>query len=216
MRCAFLPARARNAPKYFRSEAFWICPLFAVAVQFALTVFAQHNGWSAQNLACATAFNWWFYAVALATISVVSFRYYFNCRREAEAESGPIARIPIGNPLGVVGFLGVVYAANVSWLMSLAHRVGDDQTLWTLLLFSCALGIWHFFRLQAQGRGAGVFLAAQHLAMLWSLVLVVLNLRAGAWFAALPIWVVPTLTAALLVWVGIAVAMTRHQSSINH
>ena len=67
----------------------------------------------------------------------------------------------------------------------------------------------------------GIFAGIGHFALCSGIVLVILNLRLNAWMASrrecslaeihglLPAWVIPMLTLALVLWVGLVLALTK-------
>jgi hypothetical protein len=87
------------------------------------------------------------------------------------------------------------------------------------------LGAWHFLGLRGKTGSAEVRASIARMAVLWGMMLLIMNLRWDAWLAAirgaglaevhsiLPVWVIPLATLTLLIWTGIVIALTRPRRS---
>jgi hypothetical protein len=83
------------------------------------------------------------------------------------------------------------------------------------------LGLLDYFRMRDKIGSAAIRVVCQDLTLAWGIILVVLNLRVDVWIAAagrcsltqvhqlIPMWVVPALTLALLLWSVLFLALTR-------
>ena len=89
------------------------------------------------------------------------------------------------------------------------------------------LAVWHVVLLRDRTGTAAMWAGLRHIAWDWGIILAILNLRLAAWMAAirgtdlagihrlLPAWVVPSLTVALLIWVGVVFALTKPKRSAS-
>jgi len=88
---------------------------------------------------------------------------------------------------------------------------GDDRRPYCL----------HFLQTRSRTGPAAIRAAIGHVALLWGIILLMLNLRLNQWMATfrgtnladfhriLPEWAIPLATLTLLIWVGILVALTK-------
>ena len=89
---------------------------------------------------------------------------------------------------------------------------------------ACFSGAWNYFQRRARNGAAIIRATAGQLALVWGVILVVLNLRLEVWEASLrgldlatmhrllPAWVIPLLALALVLWFGILLAVTKTQT----
>ena len=225
-----LVLRASPSAREKRIKAMWFAGIWGITlvawgIQPALGILGRRFGWDDQTLTLAQAANWWLYTVILMTMAIVMFRSFFAMRRQAYTESNAPAPRPVGGWKSATVLLGGVYGANMFWLVAVAWRANDPITAWVIGITTALLAGWHLRRLEGKDCNQGLRLAAEHLTMVWGLVILTLNLRLDHWLAALrgvelsqwhqifPAWVIPALTVALLAWLGAVVAMTRPQLS---
>jgi hypothetical protein len=83
------------------------------------------------------------------------------------------------------------------------------------------LGAGNYFQHLARTGSAIIRATIRQLALIWAVILVILNLRLDAWVASLhgmdlaalhrllPAWTIPALTMALLLWIGMMLVLTR-------
>jgi hypothetical protein len=83
------------------------------------------------------------------------------------------------------------------------------------------LGVCNYFQPGARTGAAATRAIAGHLALAWAVILAILNLRLDKWEASLhgmdlaamhrllPVWTIPLLTLALLIWVGVMLVLTK-------
>jgi len=201
-------------------SAVWVFVALAWVIPPGLRAAARSFGWSDQTLAVATMANWWVYAGVFSTLAIVAFRWIFARRREAAAQRESAEPLPGRQWPRRLALISAVYVANVYWLLALAWRAEDIQAVATVTTFTLALAVWHFTRLAGKNRDEALTLAVQHVGMLWGAMLLTLTLcldrwQAGwrgidlaQWHQLQPAWVVPTLSLALVVWVGATLKLT--------
>jgi len=164
---------------------------------------------------------WWFYAVVVATLCIVMFRRILAIRRQHEAatEAPPPVRKPLNPGRSLIVTAGV-YVACFWWLIDLAWRANDMVSAAIITATMVALGSSHFFQVRRKTGVAVVRTVAGHLAVVWGIILLILNCRLEAWTACLrgigpaemsrlfPLWLLPVLTLALLLWIGLVLVVT--------
>ena len=172
---------------------------------------------------------WWFYGAMAAPIMIVASRRIIAIRQQFEAAGG-VRQPSVASPtwrtrLALVGCLHLAF----SWVVYLAWDTGDRVWAGWIAVALVLMAIWYVYRLRGKAGLASIRVTATHIAVLCGAVLVVLNLRLDVWLAArrevsideihqlLPIWVLPLLTLALVIWVGILWAITKpKQETISH
>jgi len=198
--------------------AFWIFVLgWCVAAQSVVKALRHHWAWSGRAFYGVMAGFWWFSAMVFATWTIVMFRRRMAIRRQTP---GP------GLKLGTrVGFVAGVYVASFSWLITVAWMAHDHLSAGLVAGAMVVLGVWHFFRLRDRTGIAAMWAGLSHIALVWAIILGILNLRLDVWMAAirgtdlaeihrlLPAWVIPSLTIALLIWVWVVSALTKPSRS---
>jgi hypothetical protein len=120
-----------------------------------------------------------------------------------------------------IGMWAGVYLAFFSTLVYLAWQDNDRISAVIIAGTMLALGLWHFFHVRGKTGQAAVRTGIAHFALCCGAVLGILNLRWDAWLAfrhgcslaeihsLLPVWVVPLLTLALVLWAGLILALTK-------
>jgi hypothetical protein len=152
----------------------------------------------------------------------VMFRQIFASLKQ----SGATKTVTPPKTGGRVFLLIGVYVACFSWLINVAWFAGDQLSAAIITAVTVLLAMWQFFRVNRSGsHGAALRVTCQHLALVWGVILVTLNWRLDTWMATirgidlaamhrlLPAWVVPSLTLALVSWVGVLLAITRPDDS---
>jgi RNA polymerase sigma factor (sigma-70 family) len=198
--------------------AFWIFVLgWCVGGQSALRAMRPHFEWSDRTFYAVMAGFWWFSAVVAATWTIWLFRRLLAIRRQ-----GAGTQLSWGARVAVVAG---VYLGFFSWLIALAWRAHDHVSAGIIAGTMVVLGVLHFFQLRGRGGAAAMWAALGRIGLIWGIILVVLNLRLAVWLAAirgtdlagihglLPAWVFPSLTFALLIWVGVVFAVTKPKRS---
>ena len=224
----WLVVRATPDPRERRRQkigfaAYWIFILgWCLPAQFAMKSLRQHFAWTDRTFFAAKAGFWWFYAAVVATYTIVVFRRRLAFYQQTEQSIGipRPAMTPMKMRTRVAVWVGI-YLAFFSWLVNLAWTENDRMTALIVAGLMLGLGLWHFFQARRKTGLAGMRAGIAHFTLCCGVVLGVLNLRWDAWLASrhgcslaeihqlLPVWVVPVLTLALVLWAGLVFAMTK-------
>ncbi len=224
----WLVVRATPYPRERRHQeigfvAYWIFILgWCLPGQFAMKSLSQRFAWSDQTFFAAKAGFWWFYAAVAATYTIVVIQQRLAIYSQSEQTIGtprpPMT--PMKTRTRVIMWAGI-YLAFFTWLVYLAWNENERMTAVIVVGLMLVLGLWHFFHVRGKTGLAAVRVGIAHFALCWAVVLGILNLRWDAWLASrrecslaeihrlLPVWVVPLLTLALALWVGLVFAMTK-------
>jgi len=190
--------------------------------QLAMRSLSRHFEWTDQTYFAAMAGFWWFYAAVVATLTIVMFRQFLALRRQSEASGErtlpTVARWTPGTRAAVSAG---TYMAVFLWLISLAWQLNDHAVAGILTGLMVALAAWDYFSLRGKIGLAVMKGVARHLTVGWAIILAVLNLRLDTWIAIahhstlseihelLPVWLIPVLTLALLLWSALVLAITK-------
>ncbi len=134
-------ARERRLKKIAFS-GMWVFVLgWCVGGQLAMRALSRRLEWSNGTFFAAMAGFWWFYAIVIATLSIVMFRRITAIREEGES----VAATPhtTGQPLKVgtrVVVVAGVYLACFWWLGELARQAGDYVWLGVIAGLMVVLG----------------------------------------------------------------------------
>jgi RNA polymerase sigma factor (sigma-70 family) len=210
----------------FQTFAFTVLWIFVLAWslpgQFAIQALRQHYAWSTPLFYAVMTGFWWFYAIFVAAFTVLFFRRASALRRHIEQEPG--APESTGTPLTFASRLAMVagiYLACFSVPIWLAWRAQDRLSAAIMAGMIVVLTVWHFLQTRSRTGPAAIRAAIGHVALLWGIILLMLNLRLNQWMATfrgtnladfhriLPEWAIPLATLTLLIWVGILVALTK-------
>jgi RNA polymerase sigma factor (sigma-70 family) len=189
--------------------------------QPAVKALSRYYQWSEPALVGALVGFWWFYAATAALLFVVLFRRVLAIRQQFEATGG-ISQVPALLPTAH-NRLALVIAIHLAffWVAYLAWSAGDRVWAAGIAAALILLGGRHLYRLRGKTGSASMRATFGHMAVVFGLMLVVLNLRLDVWLAArrgvslgdfhelMPIWVMPLFTAALIAWVATLLAITR-------
>ncbi|MGD0736706.1 MAG: sigma-70 family RNA polymerase sigma factor [Terracidiphilus sp.] len=200
--------------------------IWAIAGQAALVNLRYRFAWSGQSFYAVMMVFWWIYAIFVATFTIVFFRRIVAMRLEDERTAGirktPAAPTTLASNIGMTAG---VYIALFSCLIYFAWRAHDWVTAIIVAGIAVVLGIWHFIHVQSCSERSAMRAAIGHICLDWAVVLAILNLRLDVWLAAsrgtsvaeihrlLPVWVMPLGTFALVIWVGVMVAVTGPKAS---
>jgi RNA polymerase sigma factor (sigma-70 family) len=217
------PTDRERRVKKIAFTSLWVFVLgWCVFGQLAMRALGQHLNWSDQTCFSVMAGFWWIYAAVCATLTIVMFRRLLAIREQSE-KAGEIHRPgmrplkPATNAVVVGGTCLAVF----SWLVWIAWQSHDPGSAAIIAGLMVGLGVWHFANLRDKIGLAGMRVVARHLALSWGMVLVILNLRLDVWLAnvrrcslaeihsVLPVWVVPLLTLALVLWALLILALTK-------
>ncbi len=215
-------ARERRLQKIWFT-IFWVFVLaWCLPAKSAMKSLSQHFEWSDQTFFAAMAGFWWFYAAVAATFIVAWFRHRLAFHQRTEQTIG--THRPAMTPMTTgtrVGMWTGVYLAFFSWLIYLAWQENDRISAVLISGTMLALGLWHFFHVRGKTGIAAVRASIEHFALCSAVVLGILNLRWDVWLASrhectlaeihglLPVWVVPSLTVALVLWIVLILALTK-------
>jgi RNA polymerase sigma factor (sigma-70 family) len=215
------PTRAERRFKTAAFTIFWVFVLvWVLGVQPAIRALSGHFEWSARTFFAVMAGFWWLYGMVIATLSILVFRRVFAIRM-ANVGQDPGANLAPQQKGKHILLLTGVYLACFSWLINLAWQTGDEVWAGIITVIMLALGAWNYWQVRGRRGLSAVRAVVGHLALVWCVVLVLLNVRLDVWLAAargidltslhqlLPPWTVPLLTVALVLWIGIVLAITR-------
>ena len=116
---------------------------------------------------------------------------------------------------------GGTYFGFFSWLIGVSWRLHDYTTAGIITGLMVALCIWTITSLRRRAGIAALQTVAWHLTFIWTAVLVILNLSLPTWIGLargttpaevhhlLPVWLIPLLTLALVVWAGLVMVATK-------
>jgi hypothetical protein len=204
----------------------WVSVLaFSVGGQMTVRSLGQHYGWADRTLFSAMAWFWWFYAMVIATWIIAVYRHTQVLERRAAAAGEP-AR-PVGAPMKPGPRLLVALGTNLmlfSAVLLLAWGAHDRMTAAAIVGIMLAMSLGYFIVFRGKTGVAAVLTYISHLASSCTVMLVIFNLRLGAWAATwygvspteiqslVPTWMVPVLTSVLFLWAGVLLVLTRPKS----
>lgn len=197
----------------------WILAIAsAVGGEFALEWLGRHFEWSARTGFAAMAGYWWFWVAASVTWSIVVTRRGLLILQQSE-EAGAPPR-PAMTPGTLVAFVAGLYLAIFSLLIHLAWQTHDRMSAGIITGTMLVLALWHFFHVRSKTGVAAERAALGHLALAGGIIVVIFHLRFPVWVASAhgvsvaeihhlrPMWMVPLLTLALLIWVTVLLLLT--------
>ena len=192
---------------------------WAVGAQMAMKSLSQRLAWSDQTFFVAMSAFWWFYAMVGATCTILGLRQRLAYHQRTEQTIGSTRPAMKTGPR--VAMIAGMYLSFASWMIYLAWNDNDRVTALVIAGLMLALGLWHFFHLEGKTGLAAARVGIGHSVLCWTVTLGILNLRYDVWLAArhectlaeihglLPVWVVPSLTLALVLWAGLVMALTK-------
>jgi hypothetical protein len=201
----------------------WILFLaLAVGGEAAVHALGRQFAWDARIRFVAVAVFWWCFVAATITFQMVAARRAELMRRQrARSQSaGPeITRAmkPVTRALVIAG----VHVALFAWLIALAARYGDFVGAAISVGAMLGLAGWALFKVRRDPGGTLLHMLSTRLALAAATILLILNLRARAWVASaygvtsadagaiVPMWIIPVLSVALVLWVGLVLALAR-------
>lgn len=220
---ATTPERDRRA-KLLKLIVTWVCLLaLPIAGETSVRSLGQHLGWSDREGFASVAGFWGFYSVILATWLILMFRRELAIqRRSKDATETLRSAMPPMTRTQTAMIVASLYLTIFSWLICLAWRVHDLK--WSVAAAIVGAmpvrSVWTFFRVRSN-KGSPVRAAYGYMTWCCAVVVAVINFRLAVWIAAargisvaeahrlLPFWIVPLLTLVLLIWCGVALALTK-------
>ena len=135
-------------------------------------------------------------------------------------ETSPATAVPFTPQKNFAVTFGTNFAFS-PWLAYIPWQLHDRVSVGIIMGVMVVLTTWNFFAMQGKTGVAAMRLVSRHLAIAWAAVLLIVNLGLPSWIAVaggttlaevhrlLPIWVIPVLTLALLLWAGVVILLTR-------
>lgn len=217
------PTARERRLKTLAFAALWVFVLgWSIAGQLGMSAISNRWHWSRHAYFCAMAGFWWFYAAVVAALVVVVFHRICHIR-EAAARGAETPLNP-GTPLSSIRSLAAIagiYVACFWWVIYIARRAGDWPMAVGITGVMAGLALNHFVRLHGKRGAAATRALARRLAIVWGVILLILNYRLRFWVAhlndiepaemnqLLPAWLIPLLTLCLAAWVAAILFVTR-------
>jgi RNA polymerase sigma factor (sigma-70 family) len=201
----------------------WIFVLaWCIPGQLAVGALSKHLEWSNQTYFAVMAAFWFFYAVVIATFGVLTFRRISAIRQANERVEG--LSQPEGQPLKWTRRIVVVAGIHLAcfwWLIALAMRAQDRLGAVVVALFMIGLAVRNWVQVPGRSGTDAAWRIAGHAALIWGIILAILNWRLMVWVAGLhgftpgeirqflPVWSVPMLSLAVVGWVALLLRLTK-------
>jgi RNA polymerase sigma factor (sigma-70 family) len=195
---------------------FWVIVIgLAWGGENSVQSLGYHFQWSSQIRFAARAIFWWSYCCAMVIAMGLMARRNpaFGASRLEPGETAPPAVAPM-KPLTLAVTVAGVHLALFFTLIRVAWNADDRLGAWTIAGMAAVLCVLAFFRIRGR-TGADIARAGNlHLGICCAVMLMALNLRIDVWVASAfgvtvaaahhlqPIWIVPALSLAFLLWVG--------------
>jgi RNA polymerase sigma factor (sigma-70 family) len=208
------PTADERQVKKIAFTSLWIFVLtWCLGGQLSVRAMAKKFDWFDGTFFTVMSGFWLIYGLVLATFAVVTFRRVLAIRQKVEAEQGIQPAINASTQPGK------------RLLVDLARQAHDATWAGIIAGAMLLLGIWNFIQLPGKTGTAAARAVARHLALIWAVILVILNCRLDVWEATLhdinldemhrqlPPATIPLLTLALLIWVAILMQITKPKRS---
>ena len=217
------PTEAERRAKKISFASLWVFILaWCVGGQIGLRTLSKHFQWTDQTCFTVATGFWFIYAVVGVTMTIGMLRWFLALRRESErrGETSPATAVPFTPQKNFAVTFGTNFAF-FSWLAYIPWQLHDRVSVGIIMGVMVVLTTWNFFAMQGKTGVAAMRLVSRHLAIAWAAVLLIVNLGLPSWIAVaggttlaevhrlLPIWVIPVLTLALLLWAGVVILLTR-------
>jgi RNA polymerase sigma factor (sigma-70 family) len=214
--------RKLRSKKLFYVVAGWVIYLsLFVAGEHTMNSLCNHFNWQGSVKGIAWAMYYWLFIATTVAVLLVAMASDRTRQRESASPETPPLPIKPRTLAGIVAGFELMFC----WLPWLAWRMHDFLAVAMIAAAFLTVGFITFFR----GKGkTGVALERafrlQSTAM-GATVLLALNLRVHNWisFAAhtdlasayslLPVWVIPTLSVVLVLWIALIANVTRLRKS---
>jgi hypothetical protein len=188
---------------------------------------ADHLQWDRRTRFVTLAGFWWFYTCVLITCMHVMTRPGFAMRSTNTTDSGTSqSGLTPMKPCMLAAVVVGVHLAIFSWLIRVAWKADDLLGAWAIAGTVFVLCFLAFFRIRGKTGAAAAGASNTHLGVCMVVILMAINLRIDVWVASAygvtvveahrlqPIWIVPTLSFALVAWTGVVTVLTRPKSSV--
>lgn len=204
----------------------WVVYLaLAVGGDAALYALGRHYQWTDRTWFTAVAGFWWLFIVLTLTVQILVLQRLHAHRRQREAagEISPQTVKPLP-PLRLAAVVAGGHLAMFVWLIALAWRFGDAMGAALTMGIMLGLSGWAFVRFRVP---AAVSTVGRHVTLTCAVILLIINLRVDIWLALhhgvtmnevqhlLPTELVPLLTLALVLWVGLVVTVSKPRHTGN-
>jgi RNA polymerase sigma factor (sigma-70 family) len=217
------PTEAERRAKKIAFTSLWVFILvWCVGGQLGLRALSQYFRWSDQTCFAVWVGFWWVYAVVGVTMTIGMLRWFMALRKESEriGETSPATAVSLKTSVNFAVTFGT-HLAFFSWLAYIPWQLHDRFSAGIIMGVMMVLATWNFFSMQGRTGVAAMRVVARHLTIAWAAVLLIVNLGLNSWIAAasrrslpeihslLPVWVIPLLTLALVLWAGLIMALTK-------
>ncbi|HUJ09232.1 MAG TPA: sigma-70 family RNA polymerase sigma factor [Verrucomicrobiae bacterium] len=223
---AITPDRKLRVKRTVQLIVGWIVLMgVAIAGPNAMLSLGHHFEWSNRTRFVAMAGFWWCYCMGLQTLAIVGFAHILGISQQnGKARETPRPAMTAMRPGTLAVVVAGAHLALFSWLVRLAWRADDLMAAATIAGMMVVLGISAFFNTRGKTGAALARAASAHMAVCGTVMLVTLNLRLDVWVASAygvtvaeahrlqPVWIVPLLTLAFLIWSGAVVALTKSEN----
>lgn len=194
---------------------------FAVAGDIAVRAAGETFHWSDPVFFAAMTGFWWFFAMCMATWIIPIYRH-------SQADARARATAPSSPPMSALRCAGIVAGTHfmMFWgIIRLAWGEHDPSGAVIIAGLMTVLGAVNFVAMRKHHGAALGPVYIQQLGSCAAMTLAIFNLRFDRWVASIyhisvaelhqrmPVWMVPALTLALLVWCVALMRMTRAKGS---
>ena len=215
--------RKVRARKMAQVIVYWVVVIgLAWGGENAMRSLGRHFQWESRTRFVALAGFWWFYIFALITWMYALARRGLSMRLTNETVSEPSQPgITAMKPGLLAAVVAGVHLALFSWLVRVAWNADDLLGAWAIAGTAVVLGVLAFVRIRGKTGAEAARAGNGHLGVCFVVMMVTINLRLDVWVASAygvtvpeahrlqPLWIVPTLTLALVAWVGVLSVLIR-------
>jgi RNA polymerase sigma factor (sigma-70 family) len=226
---ASTPDRRLRGRLMAQAIAFWVGAIgSAWGGEIAVRSLAQHLEWSSQARFAALATFWWFLCCVMVTVMMVLARrnLAFGTGSQASGATTPASIAPM-HPVTLAVTIVGVHLALFSTLIRVAWNADDLMAVWTFAGTTAVLCGLAFFRLRGKTGADAARASSLHLGLCSAFMLIAFNLRVDVWVASAygvtvaeghrlqPLWMVPVLTLAFILWVAVVSALTKSKPRLQ-
>ena len=219
--------KGRKTRLWQMTAFFILMPGLAVFGESAVGYARQHYGWGDSTYYFARTGFWWCFAAGLGAWVVWQLRkmhaVYQYSEKQGLSRPGTMNLSSFNHACTTAG----THIAMFAWLISVAYRAGDVPTAVIATALMIGMGAWNFLAFR---RSQGMVLPrimATHMAVYGIVILLIFNLRLDVWIATarrtslnevhalFPQWIVPSLSMALVLWIGLVWAISSSKSEAS-